>query len=143
MIPSPIRKLVVAAILILPPAPCPADDDDAEIVTSCNVSNAEFGVDMIHICIRDNFEARAELQRYPAEYRHLIGNCGRRKQMWDIVKRCVDDDIAVMPVLRAYSVDHADELRRCGDELPDATLVGIKACVDKLVQAHKADDGKQ
>ena len=118
--------------------PCQADDDDAEIVTGCLLSNAEFGTDMAQICIRDNRAARAEVESYPGEVEGIVKRCSRRKEMgWVIVKKCIDDDIAAGPVLEAYARDHGALLQRCQEQFRGREAARIKLCVEHALDPKR------
>ncbi|HKB83206.1 MAG TPA: hypothetical protein VKD04_08375 [Burkholderiales bacterium] len=133
-----LKTMALAAILALPSSECPADDD-SEIVTGCLMSNAEFGSEMAQICIKQNQDARSEVARYPSEVKDIVELCSRRKEMgWDLVKKCIDDDIAAAPVLEVYARDHAPLLARCQMEYLGREASRIKLCVDKAVEADKA-----
>ena len=137
------RGLLLAVAILSFSSSAPCADDDSDIVSGCAMSNAEFGTEMITICVNENNAARAELKKYPPEYQPLVERCSRRKEMgWGIVKRCVDEDIAAKPVLEAYARDHASLLDRCYAEFPGRELSRIKLCVDMALKAPPADEGK-
>ena len=133
------KPLILAAILALSSTACRADDDDADIVTGCLMANAEFGIEMAHICIRENQAARAEVLRYPDEFKGIVARCSRRKEMgWGFVKKCIDDDIAAGPVLEAYARDHGPLLERCQEEYRGREASRIKTCVETALEAKKS-----
>jgi hypothetical protein len=133
---------VIAAILALSSSLCLADDD-SDIVSGCAMSNAEFGTEMIDICVKENRAARAEIARYPEEAKPIVARCLRRKEMgWGIVKKCIDDDIAAGPILEAYARDHGPLLERCQDEFRGREASRIRLCVDKALEADKASANK-
>ena len=80
MVPALMKTTVLAAILLLASGACLADDD-SEIVSGCAMSNAEFGTEMIDICVKENQAARAEIARYPAQMKKIVERCSRRKEM--------------------------------------------------------------
>ena len=130
------KAIILAGVLLLSPTPCLADDD-SEIVTGCLMSNAEFGSEMAQICIKQNQSVRAEVARYPDEVRDIVELCSRRKEMgWDVVKKCIDDDIAAKPVLEAYARDHGPLLARCQIEYLGREASRIRLCVDKALEAQ-------
>ena len=132
------KAIIVAAIMVLSSSACRADDD-SEIVTGCLMSNAEFGSEMAQICIKRNQSVRAEVARYPDEVKDIVELCSRRKEMgWDLVKKCIDDDIAAAPVLEVYARDHGPLLERCQIEYLGREASRIKHCVDKAIEAEKA-----
>ena len=134
------RTVLIAAIYASVPLTSLADDD-SDIVTGCLMSNAEFGNEMAQICIRDNRAARAEVERYPDEFRAIVERCKRRKELgWGIVKQCIDDDIAAGPALEAYARDHPELVERCQDEFRGREAARIKLCVDQALKAAKTDN---
>ena len=142
MIPSLMKKIIVAAILVLSSGVCRADDE-SDIVSGCAMSNAEFGTEMIQICINENQAARAEVARYPDALKPIVERCKRRKEMgWGIVKKCVEDDIAAGPVLEAYARDHGPLLERCQDEFRGRESSRIRLCVEKALEAEKSHGDK-
>jgi hypothetical protein len=134
--------MILAAILAMSSSVCRADDD-SDIVTGCLMANAEFGIEMAHLCIRENQTARAEIARYPDEVKPLVARCSRRKAMgWVIVKKCIDDDIAAAPVLEAYARDHGPLLERCQEKFQGRELSIVKTCVDQALEAEKTRGDK-
>jgi hypothetical protein len=136
------KTIILAAILVLSSSACRADDD-SDIVSGCAMSNAEFGTEMIQVCIKENQAARAEVARYPDEVKNIVARCSRRKEMgWGIVKKCIDDDIAAVPVLEAYARDHGPLLEHCQQEFWGREVSRIKLCVDKAIEAEKSRGDK-
>jgi hypothetical protein len=136
------KTIVLASILALSSLACRADDD-SDIVSGCAMSNAEFGTEMIQICINENQTARAEVARYPDALKPVVERCKRRKEMgWGIVKKCIDDDIAAGPVLEAYARDHGPLLESCQDEFRGRELSRIRLCVEKALEAEKSRGDK-
>ena len=132
----------LAAILALSSSVCLADDD-SEIVTGCLMSNAEFGYEMAQICIKENQAARAKVAGYPDEFKDIVARCSRRKEMgWGIVVKCIDDDIAAVPVLEIYARDHGPLLERCREQYRGREVSRIKICVDMALEAEKSRGGK-
>src|SRR5258706_7533706 len=122
MVPSLMKAAIIAVTLALGSCRC-LGADDSDIISGCAMSNAEFGTEMIGICIKENQAARAEIARYPAEMKDIVARCSRRKEMGrGIVKKCIDDDIAAGPVLEADAKDHGHLLAQCRNEFhgPDA-----------------------
>lgn len=137
------KAIILAAILALSSSVCRADDDDSDIVTGCLMANAEFGVEMAHICIKENQAARAEVLRYPDEVKDIVARCSRRKAMgWAFVKKCIDDDIAAAPVIEAYARDHGPLLERCQEQYPGREASRIRICVDKVLEAEESHADK-
>src|SRR5260221_11355523 len=107
MVASFMKTLILAITLALASSACLADDD-SDIISGCAMSNAEFGTEMIGICIKENQAARAEIARYPAEMKDIFAGCSRRQEMgWGFVRKCIDDDIAAEPDLEQYARDHS------------------------------------
>ncbi len=136
------KKIIVVAILVLSSGVCRADDE-SDIISGCAMSNAEFGTEMITICIKENQAARAEVARYPAEVKQIVDRCTRRKEMgWGIVKKCIDDDIAAGPVLEAYARDHGPLLERCQEQFRGREASRIKLCVEKALETEQPRENK-
>jgi hypothetical protein len=136
------KKLILALVLAVVASAAFADDD-SDIISGCALSNAEFGTEMIRICIDENKTARAAVQAYPEQYKALVDRCTRRKEMgWSIVKRCVDDDIAAKPVLEAYAREHGPLLAQCQEEFQGRELSRIKHCVDQALMAKSGQEKK-
>lgn len=107
------------------------------------MSNAEFGSEMAQICIKQNQSVRAEVARYPEAVKDIVELCSRRKEMgWDLVKKCIDDDIAATPVLEAYARDHGPLLARCQIEYLGREASRIRLCVETALEAQKSDANK-
>lgn len=136
------KTILLAAFLVLSVTVCRADDD-SDIVTGCLMSNAEFGYEMAQICIRENQAIRAEVARYPAEVSNIVARCSRRKEMgWGKVKKCIDDDIAAMPVLEAFARDHGALLEECEAEYRGREAARIRLCVETALESQKAREGR-
>jgi hypothetical protein len=136
------KTIILAAILTLSSSVSRADDD-SDIVTGCSMSNAEFGTEMIQVCIRENQAARAEVARYPDEVKDIVARCSRRKEMgWGIVKKCVDDDIAAAPALEVYARDHGPLLEHCRQDFWGREASRIKLCVEQAIEAEKSRGNK-
>jgi hypothetical protein len=136
------KTTILAVTLMLASSACLADDD-SDIVTGCSMSNAEFGTEMIQVCIKENQAARAEVARYPDEVKDIVARCSRRKEMgWGIVKKCIDDDIAAGPVIEAYARDHGPLLEHCQQEFWGREASRIKLCVDQAIEAEKSGGNK-
>ena len=136
------KAIILAGVLLLSSTPCLADDD-SDTVSGCAMSNAEFGTEMIDICVKANQAARAEIARYPAERKKIVDRCSRRKEMgWGIVKKCIDEEIAAGPVLEAYARDHGPLLEHCQEEFLGREASRINLCVEKALEAEKAAEIK-
>ena len=134
----PVKTIILAVILALSSSVCRADDD-SDIVTGCLMSNAEFGSEMAQICIKENQAARAEVARYPDEVKTIVARCTRRKEMgWEIVKKCIVDDIAAAPVLEAYARDNGPLLEHCEEKFRGRELSRIKLCVEQALDSEKS-----
>jgi hypothetical protein len=136
-------KILSLIVILLSCAAAWAADEDADIVTNCLMSNAEFGTEMAQVCIKENKDARAEVARYPEEFKTIVERCKRRKEMgWGLVKKCIDDDIAAGPVLEAYAKEQPALLERCQMELLGREPSRIKLCVEMALEAQKPDAQK-
>ena len=136
------KNLILALVLAVASSAVFADDD-SDIISGCAMSNAEFGTEMIQICINENKTARTDVQAYPAQYKGLVERCTRRKEMgWSIVKRCIDDDIAAKPVLEGYAKDHASVLAQCQEEFQGRELSRIKLCVETALTTNDTQKNK-
>lgn len=139
MNPSLMRKLIVATMLALSSVCGHADDDEADIVTGCLTANAEFGIEMAHLCIRENQAARAAVLRYPDDVKEFVVRCSRHKDMgWEFVRKCIDDDIAAAAVLEAYAADHGPLVDRCWGAMRRQGAVSAKLCVEKAIAAGQS-----
>jgi len=131
------KILSLMMILALYAGICAADED-ADIVTNCLMSNAEFGTEMAQICIRENQTARADVERYPVEHNAIVERCKRRAQMgWGLVKKCIDDDIAAGPVLETYAKEQPQLLERCQMEYLGRGPSRIKLCIEMALDPEK------
>jgi hypothetical protein len=136
------KKLILAFALAIA-APAALADDESDIVSGCAMSNAEWGVEMIQLCVTENKTARAAVLAYPQEYKGLVERCSRRREMgWGMVKRCVDDDIAAKPVLEGYAKDHASLLEQCQEEFRGRELSRIKLCVETALMGNDSRTNK-
>jgi hypothetical protein len=136
------KNLILALILAVASSAAFADDD-SDIISGCAMSNAEFGTEMIQICIKENRTARDDVHAYPEQYKALVDRCTRRKEMgWSVVKRCVDDDIEAKPVLEAYAKKHGPLLAQCQEEFQGRELTRIKLCVENAIAAGAAPASK-
>jgi hypothetical protein len=132
------KTIFLAAILALSSSAYSAEDD-SDIVTGCLMSNAEFGSEMAQICIKENQAARAEVARYPDEFKDIVARCSLLKEMgWGVVKKCIDDDIAAAPVLEAYARDHGPLLEHCQETYQGRGASRIKICVEMALEAEKS-----
>lgn len=116
-----------------------AEDEDAEIVVGCHFSMGEWGYEGIQMCIRENQAARAEVKAYPEQYQPIVERCARRRELgWGVVKKCVDDEIAAGPALRAYEQEHGEKLAWCRDHYRDRGDHRIRLCVEQSIAAEQA-----
>ena len=133
---SPMRQLVLPAMLLFSPAICADDNDD--IVNGCNFSNAEFGTVAIQICIQDNQAARAAVAQYPEAAKDIVTRCVRGRELgWSMVKRCIDNDIQAEAALATYGREHDDLMAMCKTEFDRRGATRIKSCVDHAIEAGK------
>ena len=105
--------------------------EEEEIVTSCHFSNAEWGVGMIDLCIKENQALRASLLAYPQPYQRFLNRCRTKSELgWDKVKICVDKDIEADTALKQYPAEKAERITYCESEFGGRGPVVVKACVD-------------
>src|SRR3990172_5066145 len=122
------RPIVFAGMLLMFSSATWADDDD-EIVTGCHFSMAEFGVEAIQICIKDNRAARAAVLQYPDEVREIVVRCSHGKEVkgWWAVKMCIDKDIEAEAALANYGREHHSSMEKCKAEFGHRGAARIKA----------------
>jgi hypothetical protein len=108
-----------------------AAGEEDDIVSSCHFSNAEWGMDMIDRCIRDNQATRASLLQYPEQYQRFLNRCRTKSELgWDKVKNCVDKDIEADAALKQYPAEKGERIAYCEAEYGGRGRVVVKACVD-------------
>ena len=126
-----VMRLVPIALLLLLAFGASAGEED-EIVTGCHFSNAEWGVDMIDRCIKENQATRTQVLGYPEKYKKFIDRCRRRNELgWAWVKTCVDRDIEAESALAAYPTEKAGLLNFCHAERGHRGAAAVKDCVDQ------------
>lgn len=109
-----------------------ADDEEAQIVTTCHYGNAEWGYDMINRCIDENRAQRAEVLRLPAEHAAAVFRCRQSAELgWAWVQTCVQKDAQARAALATYPAAAAALIKTCSAELGAAGSPAIKDCVDK------------
>ncbi len=119
-----------ATVLMLISLGASAGEED-EIVTSCHFSNAEWGVGMINLCIKENQALRLSLLAYPQPYQRFLNRCRTKSELgWDKVKICVDKDIEADTALKQYPAEKAERITYCESEFGGRGPVVVKACVD-------------
>jgi hypothetical protein len=133
-----VKTFVLVAIVLLTSSVVRADDD-SDIVTGCVASNAEFGAEMAQVCINANRAARDKVQQYPVELKSIVALCSRRKEMgWDLVQKCIEDDIAAGPVLESYAREHPAMYEYCQNEFRGREAARLKLCVDMALEVEKS-----
>lgn len=86
----PILRLMPMALLLICAHTARADDEEAQIVTTCHYANAEWGTDMINRCIEENRRLRAEVLALPPEHAGAVARCRDSAELgWTWVKECV------------------------------------------------------
>lgn len=110
-------------------------DEEAEIVTGCHYSNAEWGEQLIDICVKENKRLRAEVLAYSEEHKPYVERCRKRSEFgWGFVKECVDKDIAAAAALKTYPDDAKDAVSACHAEYRANGPAKVKACADALLR---------
>lgn len=132
------RQVPIALLLLLAFGASAGEED--EIVTGCHFSNAEWGVDMISRCIKENQSTRAVVLQYPEKYKRYLDRCRRGNENgWAWVKTCLDNDIEAESALASYPKDRAGLIAVCDAEYGRRGMVAIKNCVDQAVErAHSS-----
>jgi hypothetical protein len=116
-----------------------AADESDEIVTGCHHSNAEWGVEAIDRCIKDNQATRALVLKYPAQHQRIVDRCRRGNELgWSWVKTCVDRDIEAESALAQYPKERSGLIDACGAEFGHAGATKVKACVDQMIEAQSS-----
>ena len=129
-----VMRLVPIALLLLPAFGASAGEED-EIVTGCHFSNAEWGTDMIDLCIKENQATRAVVLQYPEKYKRYLDRCRRGNENgWAWVKTCLDNDIDAESALAEYPKDRAGLITVCDAEFGRRGMVAIKKCVDQALE---------
>ena len=125
--------LIFIALIACSPVSALADEED-DIVTGCHFSNAEWGAQMIDLCINENRARRAEVLAYPEKYKRFVERCRRGNEYgWSMVKSCVDKDIDAEAALATYPKNQAGLIRVCEAEFTHRGVAAVKKCVDKAV----------
>ena len=129
-----VMRLVPIALLLLLAFGASAGEED-EIVTGCHFSNAEWGTDMIDLCIKENQATRAVVLQYPEKYKRYLDRCRRGNENgWAWVKTCLDNDIDAESALAEYPEDRAGLITVCDAEFGHRGMVAIKKCVDHALE---------
>ena len=130
-------RLVPIVFLVLFATGASADETD-EIVTGCHFSNAEWGAEMIDICVKENQATRAEVLRYPEKYRRFVERCRRGSENgWSWVKTCIDKDIAAESALAEYPKEHAGLIKFCDAQFGHRGAAAIRSCVNRALEGPK------
>jgi len=65
-------------------------DEEAQIVTTCYYANAEWGTDMVNLCVEENRRVRAEVLALPDVHAAAVRRCRASAELgWSWVKECV------------------------------------------------------
>ena len=127
------RQVPIALLLLLAFGASAGEED--EIVTGCHFSNAEWGVDMINLCIKENQSTRAVVLQYPEKYKRYLDRCRRGNENgWAWVKTCLDNDIDAESALAEYPKDRAGLITVCDAEFGHRGMAAIKKCVDRALE---------
>ena len=127
------RQVPIALMLLLAFGASAGEED--EIVSGCHFSNAEWGVDMINLCIKENQLMRAVVLQYPDKYKRYLDRCRRGNEKgWAWVKTCLDNDIEAESALASYPKDRAGLIAVCDAKYGRRGMVAIKNCVDQAVE---------
>lgn len=106
--------------------------EEDEIVTGCHYSNAEWGIEMVHRCIKDNLANRELVLQYPARYKSYVARCRTKNEFgWDMVKACIDKDIEAEAALAAYPPEKGALVSACVEGLGERGPAAVKKCVER------------
>ncbi|MBM3396483.1 MAG: hypothetical protein FJY37_18025 [Betaproteobacteria bacterium] len=85
------KKLLAAPFILLSILNTSAyADEEAQIVTTCHYANAEWGYDMMQLCITENRALRDEVLRLGPEHAGAVERCRKQAEFgWAWVKQCV------------------------------------------------------
>jgi hypothetical protein len=126
-------RLIALVLLVTFIGNAPAGEED-EIITGCHHSNAEWGVQMIDRCIKENQAIRAQVLQYPAEHKRIVDRCRQQNEFgWSHVKACVDRDIEAEAALIQYPKQHLGALGKCIADYAHRGAAVVKACVDESI----------
>lgn len=128
-----IGKLYCAALLMLLGTGASAGEED-EIVTGCHFANAEWGVEMVERCVRDNQQIRNIVLQYSEMHKPIVNRCRRGNDNgWAWVKTCVDNDIEAQSALAQYPKEIAGLIDLCDAEFGLRGAALVKKCVDRAL----------
>jgi hypothetical protein len=129
--------LLLALCSLVVSLPAAADDED-ELIAGCHLSVGEFGTEAVHICISENQEAMKAVRQYPREQEWMVTRCeGRKEAGWVFVKRCIDADIAALPIVKSLAEDHIELVEACDRKLGTHGPAMLKACVEQELERRK------
>lgn len=133
-----IRRSTIALSLLLFAGMAQADEEEAQIVTTCHYGNAEWGNDMIQRCIDENRALRAEVLRMPAEYADALLRCRQSAELgWTWVKTCVLKDAAARDALEAYPREAVMLIEACKREFGGQGFVAVRDCADRMLNSTR------
>lgn len=108
--------------------------EEDEIVTTCHFANAEWGLEMVERCIRDNQEMRKIVLQFPEIHKPIVERCRRGNDNgWAWVKTCVDNDIEAQSALAQYPKEIAGLIDLCDSEFGLRGAALVKKCVDRAL----------
>ena len=138
-----VMRLIPIALLLLLAFGASAGEED-EIVTGCHFSNAEWGADMIDLCIKENQATRAVVLQYPEKYKRYLDRCRRGNENgWAWVKTCLDNDIDAESALAEYPKYRVGLITVCDAEFGHRGMVAIKKCVDQALERANSSNKDQ
>jgi 2-keto-4-pentenoate hydratase len=113
------------------------DEYDAQIVTGCHFAMGEWGNAGIQMCIDANRVARKEVEAMPAEVEEYRERCIRRRELgWEIVKQCIEDDVAAEQALASLSSHYDEVIKACKRRYKYRGPAAVKDCVDGVAAAQ-------
>jgi len=135
MNPRTARPLLVAFALAVA-GTARAEDEEAQIVTTCHYANAEWGNDMIHLCIEENRRLRAEVLAMPGKHAVALARCRASSELgWQWVKACVVQDAAAQADLAGYPEDARERIAACQREFGAHGFAAVKDCADRAMKS--------
>lgn len=113
-------------------------DEEAQIVTTCHYANAEWGTDMIDLCIRENRTLRSEVLSLPESYAADVRRCRDSAELgWAWVKACVLKR-APKPVPEQPAGDTNALVETCENDHGAEGIAAVMACVERGRKAGTA-----
>ncbi|MBI3530685.1 MAG: hypothetical protein HY067_22285 [Betaproteobacteria bacterium] len=131
-------RWLIAAVLLMPLAGHGNEEEDLKsaVITRCMYEVAEFGEELVRICIDEDLAAANALAQYPANFAEIVNNCSQRRQnhAWAMVKVCADMEIAAEAALTAYDGKYAPLIEECRAKTGKQGPAKVKACVDQAIE---------